>query len=186
VSEVEGAVSEYVSQDPGLVVLPLGLSSSAFKKSEIGTFKRHNERVEGHVRGGRHRNGKILATDPVSFGVFSVILLFDGHTHSLLHLSGREACAVCVSVCLSLSGCVCVSVCVRELVLCRLALCRFVSLVSCKQRATRARAHTQETGRDTHSLARVYARARTNGSILFPVAVPVCMTVDFNVTRCNY
>ena len=66
-------MSEYVSQDPGLVVLPLGLSPSAFKKLEIGTFKRQNERVEGHVRSGRHRNGKILATDPVSFCVLCVI-----------------------------------------------------------------------------------------------------------------
>lgn len=92
---MEGGVSEYVSQDPGLVVLPLGLSSSAFKKLEIGTFKRQNERVEVHVCGGRHRNGKILATDPVSFGVFCVILLFDAHS---LHLS-EGSLWKCVSAC---------------------------------------------------------------------------------------
>lgn len=66
-------MSEYISQDPGLVVLPPGLSSSALKKSEIGPFKRQNERIEGDVRVRRHRNGKILATDRVSCGVFCVI-----------------------------------------------------------------------------------------------------------------
>lgn len=79
-----GVESEYVSQDPGLVVLPLGLSSSAFKKLEIDTFKRQNERGGGHFCAGRQWNGKILATHPVSCGVFCVILLFDAHS---LHLS---------------------------------------------------------------------------------------------------
>lgn len=63
---MEGGVSEYVSQDPGLVVLPLGLSSSALKKLEIGTFKGQNEQIDAHVRGERQRNGKIPAADPAS------------------------------------------------------------------------------------------------------------------------
>lgn len=114
---LEGGVSEYISQDPGLVVLPPGLSSSAFKKLEIGTFKRQNERVEGHVCVGRHRNGKILATDPMSFGVFSVFLLFDAHTARICR---REACgSVCVCVCVCPSVCVCVNLFLcRQITLC--------------------------------------------------------------------
>lgn len=73
---LEGGVSEYISEDLGLVVLPPGLSSSALKKHQIGTFRRQNARAEGHVRVEPHRNGKILATDPASLGVFSVIFLF--------------------------------------------------------------------------------------------------------------
>lgn len=73
---LEGGVSEYISEDLGLVVLPPGLSSSALKKHQIGTFRRQNARAEGHVRVEPHRNGKILATDPASLGVFCVIFLF--------------------------------------------------------------------------------------------------------------
>lgn len=102
--------SEYISQDPGLAVLLPGLSSSAFKKSEFGAFKRQNEPTERHVCVGRARNGKILAVDPVSFGVFSVVLLFDARTP---HLSwegrGGEACGSvwCVCVCVHVRLCVC-------------------------------------------------------------------------------
>lgn len=90
-----GRVSEYISQDPGLVVLPPGLSSSAFKKSEIGAFKRQKERFEGHVCVGQHRNGKILATDPALPGVFSVFLRFDARRP---YLTEGEPVEVCVSV----------------------------------------------------------------------------------------
>lgn len=91
-------MSEYISQDPGLVVLLPGLSSSAFKKSEFGAFKRQNAQIERHFYVGRTRNGKILAIDPVSFGVLSVVLLFDARTP---HLSGGgEACgSVCLCAC---------------------------------------------------------------------------------------
>lgn len=66
-------VREYISQDPGLVVLLPGLSSSAFKKSEFGAFKRQNAQIERRLYVGGSRNGKILAVDPVSRGVLSVV-----------------------------------------------------------------------------------------------------------------
>lgn len=66
-------VREYISQDPGLVVLLPGLSSSAFKKSEFGAFKRQNAQIERRLYAGGSRNGKILAEDPVSRGVLSVV-----------------------------------------------------------------------------------------------------------------
>lgn len=97
-----GRVSEYISQDPGLVVLPPGLSSSAFKKSEIGALKRQKERFEGHVCVGQHRNGKILATDPALTGVFSVFLWFDARRPYLTEGKPVEVC-VCARVCI----CVC-------------------------------------------------------------------------------
>ena len=95
-----GALSEYVSQDSGLVVLRLGLCSSAFKKLEIGTFKRQNETVQGQFCGGRHRNGKILATDPGSFGVFSVILWFDAHIACICRREARRSTRVGLRVCM--------------------------------------------------------------------------------------
>lgn len=98
-------MSEYISQDPGLVVLLPGLSSSAFKKSEFGAFKRQNEPIEPYFYVGRHRNGKILAIDPVSFGVLSVVLLFDARTP---HLSGGGGEGGAGSVCL----CACPRMCV--------------------------------------------------------------------------
>ena len=70
-----GRESEYVSQDPGLVVLPPGLSSSAFTFWQFGAFRRQNVRVEARFCDGRHRNGKIPATDPASCGVFCVIFV---------------------------------------------------------------------------------------------------------------
>lgn len=98
-------MSEYISQDPGLVVLLPGLSSSAFKKSEFGAFKRQNEQIERHFYVGRTRNGKILAIDPVSFGVLSVVLLFDARTP---HLSwgGGGSLWKCVFACMSAYVCV--------------------------------------------------------------------------------
>lgn len=88
-------MGDYVSQDPGLVVLPPGLSSSALTNLEIRPFKRQSEEDEGEVRFLPHGNGKIVASDPASFCFFSVILLFDAHTHShrrthtyTLHLLG--------------------------------------------------------------------------------------------------
>lgn len=101
-------MSEYISQDPGLVVLLPGLSSSAFKKSEFGAFKRQNAQIERHFYVGRTRNGKILAIDPVSFGVLSVVLLFDARTP---HLSGGGVVGggslwKCVFVCMSAYVCV--------------------------------------------------------------------------------
>lgn len=101
-------MSEYISQDPGLVVLLPGLSSSAFKKSEFGAFKRQNEQIERHFYVGRTRNGKILAIDPVSFGVLSVVLLFDARTP---HLSWGGGGAACGSVCLRACPRMCVLAC---------------------------------------------------------------------------
>lgn len=98
-------MSEYISQDPGLVVLLPGLSSSAFKKSEFGAFKRQNEPIEPHFYVGRHRNGKILAIDPVSFGVLSVVLLFDARTP---HLSGGVGRGGGLEVCVCVHALVCV------------------------------------------------------------------------------
>lgn len=100
-------MSEYISQDPGLVVLLPGLSSSAFKKSEFGAFKRQNAQIERHFYVGRHRNGKILAVDPVSFGVLSVVLLFDARTP---HLSGGGGGVGVVEVCVRVHARVCVCV----------------------------------------------------------------------------
>lgn len=99
-------MSEYISQDPGLVVLLPGLSSSAFKKSEFGAFKRQNEPIERHFYVGRHRNGKILAIDPVSFGVLSVVLLFDARTPHLSGGRGWGGGSVCVFACMPAYVCV--------------------------------------------------------------------------------
>lgn len=164
-------MSEYISQDPGLVVLLPGLSSSAFKKLEIGTFKRQNERIEGHGCVGRHRNGKILATDPVSFCVFSVILLFDAHTSV-----GGKPVEVCVCVCF---------VCVNLFLCRRITLCSFCVSVSRNHRSTAG--HDNNTDTHTHmqlhapisAHARLHTRARTNGSILIPIRGHSAGVVDF-------
>lgn len=184
----------------GLVVPPPGLSSSAFKKRQICTFIRRNARTEPRGDTEGHRNGKIPAAEPASFGGFYVIFF---HTHTQPRICGRSLWK-CVYVCVCVFPvCVC---CVFELGSLFLfffnrlppapPLSRYeafagppapLSPQSCKSRTiashdTHAVAHTYEAHGRLHTRTRTQ---RVHFYFWLAVTAPVCCLYVFPRTGFN-